>query len=156
MAGTKGHSGGANRRPAYEHLRLGSFRADRHGSREAAQAELDRQRQRFTSGANALQPAPGVPEPPAGLVAGLGDRGRRLVLDLWAGYDEWSAAKLVILHELGGVADTLARYEAMVTADATSAPGGLVTHQGETVARLRAQGQRSFTLLLGKLDLKED
>ena len=84
-------------------------------------------------------------------MAGLGERGRGLVADLWREYDQWSTAKLVILHELGGVADTLARYEVMVAADAPD----VLTETGETVARLRAQGQRTYTLLLAKLDLKD-
>ena len=158
MAGVKGRSGGHNRLSPAEHLRRNTFKPSRHGSRAAARAALallqgGRQGHPLSVGATARQPD-GVPDPPAALVAGLDGRGRELVLALWSDYEQWSAAKLVLLHELGGVADMLARYEAMAMADATAAPGEL-TNQSETVARLRAQAQRTFTLFLSKLDLKE-
>lgn len=148
--GGKG-SGGRNRKPAWMHLQSNSFRSDRHGDRKAAQAELDRQKAmkygrgstvasgsaagvlRFqTSGAVALQPD--VPDPPADVLVGLGERGRAIVLELWAAYTDWDAARLVVLHELGACADALA---------------------GELEPRLRLAMRRSYGQLHRQLGLKD-
>jgi hypothetical protein len=154
MAGKKGRSGGHNRIPPYMHLQQNTFKPSRHGSRAAARAALAAARAGAAgaevAGATALQPRD-VPEPPADLVAGLGDRGLAFVLKTWNDYGEWSAVKLVLLHELGGVVDTLARYEVLVAGQAA----GPVTAEGVAIARLRAQAQRTYTLLSDKLDLKD-
>lgn len=107
MAGKPGRSGGWNKRQPWEHLRAGRFRGDRHGDRAVAQAELDRQRERFgsTSGANALQPASGAPEPPAGLVAGLGPAGADFVRHTWQAYEDWSTPKTTLLRKAGELVD---------------------------------------------------
>ena len=143
MAGVKGRSG---RRPlpVSVHILKGTFRKDRHGARLAAGVE----------GATALQPS--VPFPPAALTAGLRERGLQLVLDLWGEYGSWEPQKLLLLHEAGVVADSLAEYAAVIAKDGKV----VVTPRGHEVPhpllRLQAQAQRTLALLFSKLDLKEE
>lgn len=143
MSGVKGRSG---RRPlpVSVHILRGTFRPGRHSALLAASVE----------GATALQPS--VPFPPADLTAGLRERGLQLVLDLWGAYGSWEPQKLVLLHEAGIVADSLAEYAVVIARDGKT----VVTPRGHEVPhpllRLQAQGQRTLALLLGKLDLRED
>lgn len=148
MAGVRGRSG-RKRLPAHVHLDRGTFRPDRHGSREAALAAREQVR-RFGSTVGATALAPAVEELPVSLTAGLDVRGSAFVVSLWREYEDWAPSKLLLLHELGGVVDTLTRYESMVAA---AAPG-VLTETDATIARLRAQAQRTYVLLLAKLDLK--
>jgi hypothetical protein len=93
MAGTKGRSGGWNRKPIADHILNGTFNATRH-ARRATQA--------------AIAVAPRLDPPPADLVDGLTGRGLRVVTDQWALFDEWSPWELELLREAAFVINQLA------------------------------------------------
>jgi hypothetical protein len=93
MPGTKGRSGGRNRKPAQVHAIRGTWRADRH--------ELP------TIGATA--PAVSLAEPPAALLDGLGPAGRKF---LCAAYRDF---------ELGDTEGHVARVAAQAYDDAEHA-----------------------------------
>jgi hypothetical protein len=88
--GGKG-SGGHNAISVVEHLRAGTYRADRHGTRLEPPAS-----------------APVAPEDRQRILAGLGADGRRLAAGLLDAYDGWHAASLVTLRLAGACADRLA------------------------------------------------
>jgi P27 family predicted phage terminase small subunit len=81
MSGTKGRSGGHNRKSAEIHILEGTYRGDRHGPL-ALVADPAR------------VPAGGCPAPPPG----LGGDSRALWNQLMAEYDGWSAADLMLLQ----------------------------------------------------------
>jgi hypothetical protein len=144
MSGVKGRSG-RKPLPVALHLARGTYRRDRHGPKPVT-----------TAGALALQPAVDVPPMPKAVLAGLGERGRALVADLWCRWEDWQPETLVLLHEAGTVADTLAAYAGIISHDGTTvttARGTIVPHP---LLRLQAQAQRTFVLLLAALDLRED
>lgn len=88
MSGTRGRSGGANRKPVALHARQGTFRADRHTL--------------ATVGATARAAAPAVPPP--GLLEGLGAAGRQF---LSAAFTEYAptAVEAVLLRLAASMTD---------------------------------------------------
>ena len=143
MSGKKGRSG---RRPlpVAAHILAGTFRKDRHAGRLAA----------VVPGATAPQLK--LDMPPAALTAGLRERGLSLVLDLWGAYWEWEPQNLLLLHEAGLVADSLEEYARIIERDGKiqkTARGNEVPHP---LLRVQRQAQHTLTLLLDKMDLREE
>jgi hypothetical protein len=163
VSGKPGRSGGRNRLTPSERLLRGTWRRSRHGDPAAARAELERGGLFSTSG-QVLQAASafGLPVPaevPREVLAGLGDCGRSLAVDLFGRYDGWTAAKLIVLRELAATADALQQFAQQATVAAEVAPPGrgavpMMTSEREMIARLRAAAQRNFVMLLKELDLE--
>ena len=142
MAGVKGRSG-RRPKPVALHLLAGTYRADRHGPRPAA------------AGSSALSMAHVDPLPKT-LLAGLHDPGRAFVVSLWTTYGSWSVGDTVLLHQAALLVDRLSEYQKILAADGCLVPrraGGPI--EPHPLLRLQAQAQRTFVLLLDKLDLKD-
>jgi len=116
---------------------------------------------RKASGARALAFAPEVPKPPAAVgpvpasvVDTLQAPGRAFVTGMWLRYEDWEPASLALLHQAGGVVDSLHEYREVLAAEGrtvTGPRGGTLLHP---LVRVEAQAIRSLMLLVTALGLE--
>jgi hypothetical protein len=145
MSGTKGHSGGGNRKPIEAHVLRDSFRPSRHGARLAALHAAPQ--------AIAFPVVSSPPPVPETLVAGLGAAGIALVRELWTDY-EFTAATVPLLRLVGEQADRLAATREALAAQPllVRAPSGApIVHP---MLRVEQRAVRNLMDLLKQMNLE--